>query len=135
MPLSLDLRERFLRTFSMGTHTQSELADLYDIGTATVSRWLRRHRETGGVAALPGGRGVPLRISDAQLIDLKLLVEEKPDRTLSEFVEAWEQKTGMHIGIATMWRALSRAGLTQKERVFTLRKLTPLAFARRPAST
>lgn len=115
MSLSLDLRARVLRTFLNGTHTQSQLADMYDIGTATVSRWLRRYRKTGGVAALPGGQGVPALISDAQLIELRLLVEEKPDRTLCEFVEAWQQKTGVHVGISTMWRALSRADLTQKK--------------------
>lgn len=118
MPLSLDLRQRFIRTFLKQTHTQEELSETYDIGTATAGRWVRRHKETGSVAPLPGGRGVAPLISDAQLVDLCLLVQEKPDRTLVEFVEAWEKKTGVRVGTSTMWRALSRADLTQKKKSF-----------------
>ena len=46
-PHSLELRARVVEAHLSGGHTRAELARTFGVGTATVTRWLQRHRERG----------------------------------------------------------------------------------------
>ena len=45
---SVDLRERVIAAFDLGGMTDEDAAELFRIGEATVHRWKRLKRETGG---------------------------------------------------------------------------------------
>ena len=96
--------------------TYAETAELLGIGEASVSRILRRHRETGGVTPKPkgGGRMSPIRDEIAE--QLGVLVENVPDATIQEMVDALVAKTGVTTSASAVGRALRRLGFTRKKR-------------------
>lgn len=112
-PYSVDLRERLLGAIDAGL-SQAEAARLLGVGAATIERWVRRRRETGGVAPLPR-RGRPRRIGPAQEAPLLAQVRATPDATLAEHCARWEQTQGVRVSVATMSRALARAGWPLKK--------------------
>ena len=114
-PLSLDLRRRIVARYRLGKETYKEIAELFGVGEASVSRVLRRARELGDPKPKPPGGGFPPRISDADLSKLVKLVAEKPDRTIEELCGVWIARYGGPITTSSMYRALCRAGLTRKK--------------------
>jgi transposase len=113
-PLSLDLRKRIVEARDLFTYEQ--LAEVFDVGRATVSRLLRRQRETGGVEPdqLGGVRG-PLLIEEEDLPILKSIVDDNPDKTLEELVDIYQERTGVRVSTSTMGRALQRVNMTRKK--------------------
>lgn len=111
--LSIDLRRRVVAAYESGeSGTYAETAKMFDIGEATVSRWLRRHRETGDV--LPKSRGG----NRPRKLDLEWLQEhaaEYPDARLKERAKAWEACSGIHVHIDTVSDGLRAIGWTYKK--------------------
>ena len=116
LPTAEKLRHAIVRAFHEQGLTYQEIADLLDIGTATVNRILRLHRQTGTVAPRPrgGGRISPIRGKVAS--ELKRLVAERPDSTVAELMERLVARTGVQTSLAGVKRALHRLGFTHKKR-------------------
>jgi putative transposase len=110
---SVDLRERLLGAIDAGL-SQAEAARLFGVGTATIERWRRQRRETGGV--VPRSRlGRPRRIAPEQTGALTEQVRAHPDATLAEHCARWEAVQGVRLSEATMSRALARLGWPLKK--------------------
>lgn len=61
--ISLDLRRRIARAYERGkTPTYEATAEMFNVGYATVSRLLRRKRETGDVLPKPRGGNNPRKV-------------------------------------------------------------------------
>lgn len=114
MGISLDLRRRVRDAYRKGlTPTYDATAEMFGIGRATVSRILRRDRETGDVLLKPRGGNNP------RVVDLEWLrkhAEAEPDARLIDRVEAWVAQGGRRVGIEAMNRALHAIGWTHKKR-------------------
>jgi transposase len=93
-----------------------QLAELFEIGPASVSRWLRLHREKGELTPEPPGGGTPARIPRDQYGTLKRLVAEKPDRIVEELRNEWQKRFGVNLSRSAMQRALIAAGITWKKK-------------------
>ena len=106
-------RERALALVE-GGRSIAEVAGLLGVGAATLKRWRRRRRETGGVAPLPRP-GRPPGIGPYRRAQLAAQVRRAPDATLAEHCAAWEAATGDQVSPATMCRALQRLGLGLKK--------------------
>jgi transposase len=112
--LSIDLRRRIVDAYlckKSGTYAQT--AALFKVGEATVSRLLRRYRETGDVLHLPRGGNNPRRV------DLEWLREHlraHADARRVDRVVAWQQHSGKRVGVTTMWLAVHKCGWTHKKR-------------------
>jgi transposase len=115
VPLSLDLRERIVAAYRRGEGTYAEIAERFDVGEASVSRLLRRHRERGGVAPSPRGGGNRPKIASAEYATLVSFVAEMPDRTVEELRQAWQTRTATALSRSAMQRALLKAGLSRKK--------------------
>jgi transposase len=104
--ISLALRRRIVRAYRSGlTSTYEETAEMFEVGRASVSRLLRRDRETGDV--LPKRRGGDLR----RLVDLAWIekhAEAFPDARLVDRIEAWQEHSGRRVSVGAMWSALER---------------------------
>ena len=69
---STDLRERVIRAIDQGS-TIPEAAETFEVGTATVSRWLRLRREQGHLApAAPAPRRSVLDEHEKWLAELDI---------------------------------------------------------------
>jgi len=109
--LSLDLRRRVVDAYlSDKSGTYEQTAELFCIGEATVSRLLRRKRETGDVQYKPRGGNNPRRVD---LAWLRKDLQAHPDARLVDRVEAWEQQRGQRVGVTAMWGAVRACGYTQ----------------------
>lgn len=123
-PLSLDLRVRILRAYEAKEGGYGTLAERFDVDKKSVRRLVAKKRATGSAAPLPHGGGIPPKISDEELVELKAMVDECPDRTAQELADEWGRKKGLSIHRSSMVRALSRAGLsTKKRRIERLSKI------------
>jgi transposase len=96
--------------------TYTEVARLLSVGEATVSRVLRRHRESGTVDPRPRGGGNFSRIKAELAETLKHLVDKQPDSTCDELAERFFDATGVRVSRSAVTRALRRFGYTQKKR-------------------
>lgn len=110
--ISVDLRRRIVDAYFNGlTASYEATAEMFGVGIATVSRLLRRKRETGDV--VPKKRGGDRR----RELDLAWLEEHagaNPDARLVDRIAAWQQRSGRRASIGAMWRALDLIGWTHK---------------------
>jgi transposase len=111
-----ELRERVIRAWQTTDISWVQLAALFNLGVATVNRWIRHYRATGSMERRPHGGGQQHRIPDAQLPLLKELVDEKPDRTLAELAAWYTAQTKVVVSTATIGRGLKRLGYTRKKK-------------------
>lgn len=111
--LSIDLRRRIVDAYlSKRTDSYEQTAEVFGVGRATVSRLLRRYRETGDVQYKPKGGNNPRRVD---LEWLAVHAEEFPDARLVDRIEAWEQESGLRVGMATMSTSLKAIGWSFKK--------------------
>src|SRR5919112_5307033 len=122
---SADLRERLLGAIDAGL-PQAEAARLFGVGLSTIKRWRQRRHQTGSVTASPrpGRRRRIGREAEATLVPQ---VRATPDATLAEHCAAWRAMTGVDLSVATMSRALQRAGWSLKKS-----RSSPLSETKRP---
>jgi len=113
---SVDLRKRVIAALDRGGLTDEEAAKLFQVGEATVHRWKRLRRETGGLEPRPYGGGYPPRISADQEQLVRQMVAEQPDLTDQEAAWEFHRRTGTSVSRATMGRTLRKLGLTRKKR-------------------
>ena len=111
--ISYDLRRQIVEAYRTGlTPTYEATAEMFGVGRATVSRLLRRYRQTGDVRPKP--RGGDLR----RAVDLQWLDEharKEPDARLVDRIEAYEQHSGRRVSVTAMWSALTAIGWTHKK--------------------
>jgi transposase len=112
--ISIDLRRRLVEAYRSGkSGTYAATAALFGVGEASVSRLLRRFRETGDVQQLPRGGNNPRRVD---LAWLRQHLETDPDGRLIDRIAAWEKRSGCRVAIGTMWLAVRDCGWTHKKR-------------------
>jgi transposase len=117
MALSQDLRQRVVATYNPRKTSYEQVAEMFQIGVCTVRRWVSRKRQTGAIECLPI-KGKPPKISETELPILKSLVGRNADKTLKELCCLWKEQTGIEISKSAMDRALIRAELPLKKRLF-----------------
>jgi transposase len=114
---SLDLRKRVVGAFDAGDKTDEEVAELFQVGEATVHRWKRLERETGSLVPKPPvGGGMPPRVAPAQYGLVREIVKKEPDLTIQEVAWEFHRRTDRSVSRASMGRTLRKLGLTRKKR-------------------
>lgn len=113
--IGIELRRRIVDAYESGrSGSYRATAELFGVGRATVSRLLRRHRETGDVKPFPVGGNNPRQV------DLDWLREhamKEPDARLVDRIDAWETITGRRVASSTMSKAMRAIGWTHKKRL------------------
>ena len=109
---SIDLRRRLVEAYrSKKSGTYAVTAALFGVGEATVSRLLRRFRETGDVQYKPKGGNNPRRVD---LVWLRNHLAENPDARLVDRIEAWKVHSGKGVSVGAMYLAVRACGWTHK---------------------
>jgi transposase len=124
MSISLDLRERVVSAYATGEYTYAELAEHFDVGQASVSRWLRLNREQGTPARRPHGGGRAFLVDEANSKVLEAMVLAHPDWTEEEYRKAFNERTGLSLSDSTIGRAIRRLGYGVKKKRLLLAKET-----------
>ena len=115
-PLSVDLRERVIKAWREGGETYAELAERFGVGVATVNRWLRRYRETGGVQPMGHRGGAPRRITLEQEPVVARLLRAHPDWTEAQLTTALCEELGIEVSRSTVGRVVRGLGYRLKKR-------------------
>lgn len=110
----IDLRKRVVN-FVEGGGTLQDAADRYEVGYATVVRWLRLKRETGSLDPDRIGHPPGSKL-DAHEFWLLSLLENVPDLTLDDVQRRLLDEHGMTAGIGTIWRFYNRQGISFKKK-------------------
>ena len=106
---SFDLRVRVFAACQDGGSTAA-VADQFAVATAFVRRLKQRHRSSGSVAAMPGGRGPAPKLA-AREDGLRAAVAARPGDTPAEH----RQRLAPPASVSTVARAMRRLGLTREK--------------------
>lgn len=115
-PLPVALRQRAVDAYLRGEGTRAEIAERFQVGVASLGRWVRKHRETGSVEPMPHNSGPEPMLDDEALKVLLAIVEEENDLTNEEYALRLVDETGIAVSRTTILRAFKRLGITRKKR-------------------
>jgi len=101
---SVDLRERVLQHLEKNKNREAA-SRLFQVGIATIYRWLSRKKEKGNVEPLRRPY-VYKKIDDQKLIDY---IEKNPDHFLSEIAKHF------NLTLQAIFYALKRLKITRKK--------------------
>ena len=110
---SLDLRHRIVQAVAAG-QPKSAVAQRFAVSLGSVQRYVRQWTTTGTLAPRPRpgrSRAIPLDQEAA----LAAQVAADTSATLAEHCQRWAEQHGVAVSVATMSRALARAGLPRKK--------------------
>ena len=116
LPLPHEVRRAIIRSLHEHGLTYAQIAELLDIGEASVSRVLRLHRETGRIEPGLRGPGRSSAIVGSVARELERLAAKTPDATTAELMAALAKRTGVRTSLSSVKRALHRLGYSRKKR-------------------
>jgi transposase len=110
-PYSIDLRKRVLQ-YLEENNDKMKASQLFQVGIATVYRWIKRKKQRGNVEPLKKKSSYK-KIDDQKLI---AYVEQNPDHFLSEIAKHF------NLSLQAIFYALKRLKITRKKRLRFIRK-------------
>jgi transposase len=116
VPLSIDLRQRIIRAWQKERLTTEALAELFNVGVATVTRLKRRYRDTQSVYPKPHAGGHPRRISKENEPQVERLVQAHPDWTEAQYAQELQTHYGIRASAVTVGRVIRKLGYSVKKR-------------------
>lgn len=112
------MRERVVAAYRAGKGTYAEVAEMFGVGEASVSRWLRLAREKESLEPKPRPGKAP-KLDEKSRAVLRELVEENNDATLAELAQRLYERTGVRLVVSTVHKTLVRMGITRKKKTST----------------
>ena len=109
-----ELRERAVRAYQGGEGSYEEVAEHFEVGSASLERWVRRFRNTGSVAPAKWGGG---NFSPVDLSILEQALADRRDATTFELTAAYNKRVGRgrRVHRSSIQRALVRGGYVFKK--------------------
>jgi transposase len=110
----IELRIRVVAAYESGTGSYPEIAVLFDVGEASVKRWVRLKRRLGNLAPTPKGGGTP---STVTLAEIETALAKVRDATAGELTaELNRRRARRHrVHVSSTKRALRRHGYVVKK--------------------
>lgn len=110
-------REKIVKAYNDGLGTIVELANIFNITSRTVSKYLKQYRETGDLEPRPRS-GRPRIIDDGILQTIRKIVLSKPDGTLEDHRSKLYKETGIDVTIVTIFNCCKKLKLRRKKKFF-----------------
>ena len=105
-PLSLDLRERIVAAYEAGGVSYAAVGRRFSVSHDVVSKLVRQKKERGTLAPQTHKRGRKPAITGAKKEQLLRHLEEHPDATVVERIEALD----LECTEKTLWQTLRKMG-------------------------
>lgn len=115
-PHTIELRKRVVEAVTQEGMTVEQAAAQFKVGTASVNRWVKRHREGCGLEPEPMGGVRVTNWNDDRRKVLRAVVKAKPDATLDEIREHLADEHDIKASTSSISRALAALGLTRKKK-------------------
>jgi transposase len=103
----LELRRRIVRAHNATHCSIRKLAKRFAVSPTAVHSYLKLARETGNLAPRP--RGPKPRINAQQVEEIRGLILDMPDASITELARAFGRRCHVQVSRWTMGRALRRA--------------------------
>jgi transposase len=118
----VSLRTRVVIAYEAGEGSYATLAGVFQLGSATVKRWVAQHRRDGHVDPKPKAGGTPSPIGGA-VVDA--LIAELADPTAGELTAAYNRRRRRtRVQVSSIKRALHRHDYVVKKNGAGRRKWT-----------
>jgi transposase len=117
-PISVEVRERVVAAYRAGKGTYAGLAELFQVGSASINRWARLDRETGSLVPKPPPGRAP-KLDEQGRGVLRELVEADSDATLAELGKRLEERLGVRLVPSAIFKVLAKMGITRKKKTST----------------
>ncbi len=114
---SLDLRQKIIEAYFTDGISQRQIAKRFRVALSFIEKLLKQYRQTGNISPKVRIQQTPLKLNEEQLNVLKEIVSAKNDATLAEIRKHLEEKTGVMIGISTVYRMLQMMGISLKKNI------------------
>ncbi len=113
---SIELRTRVVAAYESGTGSYPEIAVRFDVGEASVKRWVHLQRRAGDVAPTPKAGGMTSRIALADIEGALAIVK---DATAGEITAEFNRRRSRRdrVHVSSIKRALRRHGYVVKKSV------------------
>lgn len=113
-PYPVELRMRVVDAYLSGEGSYATVGTAYRVGEASVKRWVKLFKRTGGVAATPKGGG---RVSDVDTAEIEAIVARLGDANAGEITAEYNRRRrgGARRHVSSIKRALYRAGFVVKK--------------------
>ena len=111
--ISLDVRERILRSYDQPGRTRAEVAQWFGVSLGMVKKLLQQRRQLGEIAPLHHRAGRKPMITAAHRAQFRVLLAKRCDLTLGELRAA----TGLRCSLPAICYVLTDMGLTYKKRL------------------
>jgi putative transposase len=76
---SIDLRQKVIDAYNNQEGSLRQLAKRFSVSLSFVQRLLKRYHQSGTVEPKPHGGGKPAKLTQEQMVIVKILVEEDND--------------------------------------------------------
>ena len=106
MAISVEIRRLAVKAYEDGVGCYEEVANLFDVGSASLKRWMARYRESGSIDPLPHGGGTEHRIDDEGAEFIKGLLTERPDISLEEICRRYNRQYETDVSVSTVGRCV-----------------------------
>lgn len=120
-PYSLDLRQKIVEAYENREGSLRQLAKRFHVSLGFVQKLLNRYHNEGTIAPRARANGFPPKLA-AYESQVRELVADKADDTLTELTEKLAQKLGFQVSPSTLHYHLERLKLTRKKKHSTLSK-------------
>lgn len=114
-PHPMALRERVVKAYNDGEGSFREIGERFDVGEASVNRWVALERRTGGLDHKQLGSRRPSCITPEAVAYMLSLLEDEPIWTTTELAEELEDVFGIKVSRQRVSIMLKRAGFTHKK--------------------
>ena len=104
-PYSLDMRTKIVIAYKNKEGKQSEIAERFSVGLATVGRYWREYCRTRKIKLTVHRHGPLPELSGNKLEKVKQLVIKHADATLDELCKYYNKNRKIKVGRSMMWRA------------------------------
>lgn len=108
------LRQRVVDAYENGEGTYADIAVRFQVGVASVSRWLGLARRTGNVAPRPAGGNRREAVPEAVRDNVIQLINDEPNWTTTELSEHLEEALGVNFSRKQVGRLLNQEGYSFK---------------------
>ncbi|MDT0632901.1 IS630 transposase-related protein [Rubrivirga litoralis] len=115
MAVSVDLRRRAVAAYQQGGASLDAVAARFDVGRASLVRWLALQRDTGALTPRPNTGGTPFAVTETGKARLQAWLDEDPSVPQHELAARLADAGEPAVSQQTVGRTLARMALTHKK--------------------
>lgn len=113
---SADLRKRVLSAYSDRQGSMRQLAERFIVSLTFVFDVIKNFRQNGHISPKPHGGGNKPAINEEGCKIISEIIDKKPDMTLKELCEYYEDVSGKKVSKSAMDRTLKKMKITRKKK-------------------